>query len=997
MGHKSKFTFPMPGRSAKQPPTVTISNPLSKAEKILGTGGMSLGSPTATRDPGRSWETSSNGGISISISESSASQSGVLDGDEDGFAGTTYGRNMWEEESEALPRRLRGAHGPFGKSLKPKRSAVTLGARSRDNTTDDSNSRRPQSSSTTYSHYESTKVPLSISQQTSNSAMAKGLPSKASTLLDIDGALYGNGQTKKKPSKLDFSKLRLRSRKDQNADPNGIGPVLGNNYVMRSPSIMSHMSHSIVSPTRPSPTSPGSQITPKQDVKMSSQPPSVASTRPVRLKGKSDANTLHQLYDHYEQMSFRYATDLKEEDEEDEEIIEKVHSSQQHLPTRTYVPEAPDTSREDMATPLPNPTSREQNARWNHSRNTSQASKTTATRSGTPSTLQIRPTSRHDYPASISSRHTRTSKATPSIMSTLDSDRQQHSVLSLSDSDSDEDGTNSRTGSSLPSYDNNSFRDDLSVSSSQQQGTSRLSVSSHSTNPKGASYAQLNDYLTIPHASPKAKSSRSTSTNTLHSSNSSLSTATRGSLPSHQDPRASVSTSGTGGSIISPTYSTQTMYSVQEARTIAYTPYTSTAEAASSVSGDHMSMSSLNQALSQQARQRVSQNSHTSDQPTPPLSPTSVEFYKKSPESVRQEPTTAGKSNEPHNARLMAVTRQEEMLLAALRKKRARMRENILAEIEEDRGTHRGGGSHGTIDDFEHLASANLRDAERQAAKEVKEAREAHTRAKQPRSVTSRSSSLMGRSSRASANGHGHSHGSRPARDHSSGSRGTDRPPSTGTGRSEHAAERSSIRSSRKSPEPESQSRRGVKARHERVLLYLDRPIDSIDVIDQAEPSPDLSEFLDEELDFPMPERRSRTRSKLGTSVYGNGHEAVGRPRPDSSPMSPMRNPVKTTTPNTHTHTGKAGHDRGVSEVNEDIDADDVDFDDFDAVADRRRKGPLRSVPEMDVARPDSPVAKGDGMLTPSVFGHKKGKKSAVRLSAVGQISSPVPWWGDDD
>ena len=66
-------------------------------------------------------------------------------------------------------------------------------------------------------------------------------------------------------------------------------------------------------------------------------------------------------------------------------------------------------------------------------------------------------------------------------------------------------------------------------------------------------------------------------------------------------------------------------------------------------------------------------------------------------------------------------------------------------------------------------------------------------------------------------------------------------------------------------------------------------------------------------------------------------------------------------------------------------------------MVDRRKMGPLKPVPEMDVARPDSPVAKGDGLLTPSVFGHKKGKKSAVRLSAVGQISSPVPWWGDDD
>ncbi|KAI4860733.1 hypothetical protein F4820DRAFT_97163 [Hypoxylon rubiginosum] len=959
MGHKSKFTFPMPGRSSKQPPTVTVTNPLSKAEKILGTGRMNLGSPTGAREHGRSWETGSNGGISISISESSASQSGVLEGDEDVFAGTTYGRSLWEEESEALPRRLRSTNGLFGKSLKTKRSAITLGARSRDAATDDSHSRRPQSSSTAYSHYEPAKVPLSISQQTSNSAMAKGLPTKAGALLDIDGALSGKGQPRKKPAKLDFSKLRFRSRKDHGLDVNGVGPVLGNNYVMRSPSIMSHMSHSIVSPTRPSPTSSGrSQITPKPDMKLQSQPTIGATTRSGRLKGTNDANTLHQLYDHYEQMSFRHGIDLTEEDSEDEARGEEPQLSQQRLLPRTYEPAVPEVSRKDTVTPTANPMNRDPNARWNHSRNTSQASKITATRTGTPSTMQLRPTSRHDYPPSVSSRHTRTSKATPSIMSTLDSDRQQQSVLSLTDSDSDEEG--SRPGSSLPSYEN-SFRDDLSVSSSQRHpSTSRLSVSSHSTNPKGASYAHLNDYLTIPHASPKSKTSRSPSTNTLQSSTSSLSTATRTSLPSHQDPRASVSTTGTTGSLLSPTYSNQSSYTVQEARAVAFTPLASTAEAASSVSVDHMP-NSLNQILSQQARQRTSQNSRASDQPTPPLSPTSVEFYRKSPESVRQEPAT-GSASEPHNARLMAVTRQEEMLLAALRKKRARMRENIIAEIEEDRSLSSQASN--DIAGIEKMVSANLKSIERQ------EARDARARAKQPKNLPTRSSSLQ----RAS-NGLGRF----PVRSNAL-------PSTSHSDPTEKTTNRTRITS-------EVERHRTGKARHERVLLYLDRPIDSIDVIDQAEPSPDLSEFLEDDIDFPPNgERRSRTRSKLGSSPHGSpynsknsGREAHGRPRPDSSPVSPKSKPVKNVP-------------IARVETNEDIDADDVDFDDLEDVVDQRKAafGP-RSVPEKGIPRPDSPVSPANGLLAPSTLGHKKGKKSAVRLSAVGQISSPVPWWGDDD
>ncbi|KAI0887761.1 uncharacterized protein GGS22DRAFT_88811 [Annulohypoxylon maeteangense] len=944
MGHKSKFTFPIPGRSSRHTPAVATSNPLSKAEKILGTGGANTVSPTSIREPGRLWETESNGGISISISESSTSQSGIVEEDDDILAGTNYGGTLWEEESEALPRRLRSANGPFGKGLKTKRSAATLGARSREATTDDSISRRPQSSSTVYSHYESAKMPLSISQQTSNSAMAKGLPSKAGALLDIDGALYGKGPQKKKPSKLDFSKLRLRSRKDQNRDPHGVGPVLGNNYVMRSPSVMSHMSNSLAS-------SNSDERTPRPDKKITSH---AASGRPSRLKGGNDASTLTQLYDHYEQMSFRHAEDLKEEDEEDEVLLEKTLSNQPRLLPRTYEPEVPDVSREDMITPLPT------NARWTHSRNTSQSSKATATRAGTPSTLQLRPASRNDYPASISSRHTRTSKATPSIMSTLDSDRQQQSVLSLTDSESDEETAYSGPGSSLPSYEN-SFRDDASVSSSQRQrSASRLSISSHSTNPKGASYAQLNDFLTIPQASPKTKAGRSPSTNTNYSTNSSMSTATRVSIPSHpsqQEHRGSVSTTGTGGSVLSPTFSIPPNYKVQEARAITFTPLASTAEAASSVSVDRIS-NNLDRIISQQGKQRISQKSHASDQPTPPLSPTSIGSRKKSPEPARQE-SAANKASEPHNARLMAVTRQEEMLLAALRKKRARMRENIIAEIEEDRG-HRGSAAGSAVEeDLEKLASANLRDAERQAAKETKEAREARTKAKQPKNVPRRASSLMRQS--------------RP-RDHSNGPRGADVPPSTSHS---DPIEKGSLRL-RLSPEP--QTRRTGKSRHERVLLYLDRPIDSIDVIDQSEPSPDLSEFMEEDLDFPLPGgRQSRTRSKLGH------YEMNGRPRPDSSPVSPRTNPMRSVP-------------KIDPRVNEDIDADDFDDHDYaEEVADRRKMA-LPPVPEKGIPRPDSPLSPGDGLLSPSVFGHKKGKKSAVvRLSAVGQISSPIPWWGDDD
>src|SRR4051794_33725330 len=100
-GIRSKFKFPVPGRSSKkqQVPTVSVSSPpLSKAQRILGADGINTGSSKLTADPGRSWEAGSTGGISISISESSASQCASdigFDREEDDDD-TTYGKALWE-------------------------------------------------------------------------------------------------------------------------------------------------------------------------------------------------------------------------------------------------------------------------------------------------------------------------------------------------------------------------------------------------------------------------------------------------------------------------------------------------------------------------------------------------------------------------------------------------------------------------------------------------------------------------------------------------------------------------------------------------------------------------------------------------------------------------------------------------------------------------------------------------------------------------------------
>ncbi|KAI1077273.1 hypothetical protein F5B20DRAFT_279563 [Whalleya microplaca] len=968
MGHKSKFTFPLPGRSARRHvPTVTVATPVSKAEKILGTGDMNLDTPGSMRDHTRAWETGSTGGISISVSESTASQStndtglGIWDGDDNRTAGTSYGRGLWEQESEIIPRQLHSAHGTPGKKLTTKRSAVTIGADYRDSMmTDDSLAARRRSGSTVSTFYEPAKVPLAVSQQTSSSAMAKGLPTKASALLDMDG-LLASGHKKKKPSKLDFSMLRPRSRKDQSSNTPGVGPVLGNNYVMRSPSLISQ------SPAPPSPSSPdGGQRTARRVMKTEPQATHKTPIGQSRPRGTNNVGGLHQLYDHYEQMSFRQAGPMDGKKES--------HSGYKPPLPSAYKPTSPPNI------PLPTPTVKEPNAKWRHARQGSQNSQATAFRAETPSTLNTRPASSKEYPASVSSRHTRTSRASPSTKSTLEIDRQQSSVLSLSDSDSDSDGglMDSLPPSSIPSRDP-SFRDDLSVCSDPRQpASSRSSIAnSHGSNyAKGAPFAHLNDYLAIPEASPKSQSSRSPSNSTLRSSNSTSTTVTPNStfLSSYQDSRSSVLTTGTFDSMIPPT-TKQPSYGVQEAKAVTFMPLASTVEAASSVSVASKS-NSLDDMPSQRIPSRISRHSHTSDQPTPPLSPSSVEFYMRTPEQARRD-STISNASESHNARMMAVTRQEEMLLAALRKKRAVMRENIIAEMEEEgrssRGSHSSGGSKGSIDKAERVAAMGVGDAGRL------DAREARASAKS-KNYPRRTSSLMGRS-RGTDSRSGRSH------DHLN----VDTPPSTS-----HSEPTERI-SNMPRASISSGSQPSGNSRHERVLLYLDRPVDAMEPIDTAEPSPDLSEFLDGELEFPFPDRLGTGTPSCNSrpgSTYGNtqgfafnNKRASERSRFGSHSASPQTRPLR-------------GKLQDVPEVelepDEDIDADDIDFDDFDDVETRRKAAP-QPVEEQGIARPDSPISPAIGFLSPPKPGHIKGKNSAVRLSAVGRVSSPIPWWGDDD
>ncbi|KAI0102230.1 hypothetical protein GGR51DRAFT_550525 [Nemania sp. FL0031] len=957
-GIKSKFKFPIPGRSSKkqQVPTVSISGPLSKAQRVLGADGINIGSSRLAVDPGRSWETASTGGISISISESSASQATH----DTGFEQEDGRRNRWEEESAIIPRQIRSAHGLGQRGLANNISGLTVGNESRDNITNASSRGRRLSTSTIDTHYDSTKMPLAISQQTSNSAMAKGLPTKVNELLDVDGTLAGTqtGKKKGKPAKLDLSRLRPKGYRDRNRNPPNVEPILGNSYVTRSPSFISQK------PESPMPQGPiigGPQGTPRNAINQQ-----LATRQSPRSKGITDATGLHQLYHHYEQMSFQKEETLEEEAEGE------------HLPTHLRRPlgrlRPASTFTHSLIAPLPLELPPGQETSWGHSRSNSHDSRITGSIADSSGGLQVHSTSRKDYAGSVSSRHTRTSKASPSSKSILESDRLQNSVLSLSDSSDEE-----TTEPTPPAH----FSRRESVTHYVTSENSNLSRSQQSPNSlHGTSNSrrftpslnQVDEHLTV-RAASRTQNSRSPS-NTLSSSHSSMSTLT----PAHLSPSApdSTETLDTLGSLHQPGYG------VQHARAVSFVPLTSTVEAASRVpvsEGGHH----LDQVLLRQNSTATSHFSRSSDQPTPPLSPNSVEFYVKSRESLQRDAMTSG-SIEAHNARLMAVTRQEEMLLAALRQKRAKMRETVISEAEEDTKSRTSRSSRSSSISANRPNTIN--------AKSVSGRPNAT-----PTGWSKRPSSRLG-GSRENLREANQNHGLRREL------RDVDIPSTTS---------RSDVTERTSTSATASTTSTTFDSRNDQIFLYLDQ-----DSATTAGSSVDLSDDYMEDSDgedLIVNERRTsrmQSRRESASRGYRTGSAASQREssgyssqyRKDSIVPSPLHIPPK----------GYRLQDvpevEVQSECNEDVDADDLEDDGIDGFPQPPMpppSWPLPPRPEKPPTKPTGPPAASPGFLHPSTAKqqshppenqarrHLKSKRSMVRLSAVGRSHSPMPFWGDDD
>ncbi|KAI1757917.1 hypothetical protein F4782DRAFT_524613 [Xylaria castorea] len=971
-GIKSKFRFPLPGRSSKKQevPTVSISSPLSKAQRILGADGINTGSSKLTVDPGRSWETGSNGGISISISETNLSQATH----DVGFEQEDGRKALWEEESAIIPRQIRSAHSSGQRGPITKRSVFASENGSRDNITSVSTRGRRQSSSTIDTHYDSARMPLAISQQTSNSAMAKGLPTKINELLDMNGTLAGT-QTgnKKKPSRLDLSRLRPKGYKERKRNALPAEPILGTNYVMHSPSFISQ---TLESPTPPDSATDGHQRTPR---KLMKQQPAVRQS--PWSKGISEPTGLHQLYHHYEQMSFQNEESFEEE------------IDQEYIPTNSELgsgnPRPASTFTHSLIAPIPSQLPWVQDTKWNHSRNDSHDSRTTASITDSPGGFHVHSSSRNDYAGSISSRHTRTSKASPSSKSLLGSDRLQSSVLSLSDS-SDEDDFGPAPPAPLPRRE--SYTHDMSENASPskgQQGPKQLhgTTSSRKFTP---SLNQVDEHLAVKSAS-RTQNSRSPSSNTLRSSHSSMSTLTPAHL-SHSAPDARLSSRSTE-TLDTLGSARQSGYGVQQARTVSFVPLASTVEAAAKVSmseGAHR----LGNVHLRQSSNATSHMSHSSDQPTPPLSPNSVEFYVTSRESLQRDAMANG-SSEAHNARLMAVTRQEEMLLAALRQKRAKMRETFILEAEEDGKSRTSRSSRGSV------GSANRSNTN--SGKDVL------GRPSIPKHVHSTSTAWPKRNSSLFIGG------SRENLHHANEQNGFRKElydvdiPST-TSRSD-VTERTSTSATGSTTSTNFDSRNGQNH------LYSDQPTDSTNTAGSSvDFSDDYMEDSDGEDLIGNERRTSRRQSRRDSaSATSRGHRTgsessrrgssshSSQHRHDSIPTHPVNVPMK----------GYRLQDVPEVEIqaewNEDVDADDSE-DDLSAFPQPPMPPPSWPLPP----RPSKPTTKQNslpastGLLHPSSAlqqGHSpkhkprhiKSERSMVRLSAVGRVNSPMPRWGDED
>ncbi|KAJ6437832.1 glutathione-dependent formaldehyde-activating enzyme [Purpureocillium lavendulum] len=629
----ARFPFSMPGRK-KSAPQLTLTEPMSKAHRVLGATPLSIDTPPH-------WDDNSSSGFSDEHSGPKSTgfpDSWTREFDEHHPLDIARSDNGWGEESDIIPHPLRGDAVDLGDGSDVGKSAES------------SLMRKSRSSSTIRSWYDRSKMPLAISQQTSSSAMAKGVPTKAERLLDVGD--FHAPRPKKKPGKLDLAALVSGARapkKGSHPHQQGRGSLLGTEYITKSPSVLTpttpttrrHQGHSAGEGRRPS-VNDGSGSGPATDGSNQWPPNNALSELP-------------SLYDHYEQMSLR-------------QIMKHEPMPEISLPV------SEEQGVKAQSSSLSSSRRSSKTYDWLH-QDPSPATPQTAM-----FTKPLEPSSpANNYATSVSSRVTRASRTSRNVDQGLKiADLHQTSVLVLSsDSEDDnEDLASSTTTATTAATTTTAPKSPIAVSirrpSTVDDDMSSLD-SSHPTSKRGknsdkrssksskrTSFAPSNTYILIHDDKERSKSLQAESRASTPHGNVSQATSV-------SSRRASIASTYSGNSAV--TWHSRSGYSIKEARAVTMHQTRRPSNADSEQDEPHGPME-----FDHNVFQRESLAS-SGDQLTPPLSPTSVDFYGRTGQSSNDAAVS-------HN-RIMAVTRQEELLLAALRHRQDSFRCNVLAQLQE--------------------------------------------------------------------------------------------------------------------------------------------------------------------------------------------------------------------------------------------------------------------------------------------------------------------------
>lgn len=950
MGGTTKLKFPMPHRRPKYPnqDVQSISAPLTnKAQKFLGTAEISIdaSSPTSPHEASRPWETHSTvsgvSGISVAISETTAA--GIGDNTETAEV-RTRGRFAWDQESDIIPKGLGLSAGP------------TLEV-----TTDASSLRRRGSGSTIVSYYDKTKLPLSISQQTSNSAMAKGLPNKAAEVLDLESprpAPIPPSHPRRKPSKLDLTRLLSSSKLSKFVQQKG-GMMLGPDLLTRSPSILSSSPGFSSSDQEPKPEKKLRRVLTKESLR------SLQSQRTEKRqdawgaehgsatlrKRATDTGNLHHLYEHYEE------TSIRERGNSDTPAVASPRQPSTHASERDTTtvrrnaslsgPSSPSVDKpRHQASPSFSAVTWKPFPTYTPSEGCSPIAENP--RASVTSSNLASPAC--DYATSVSSRHTRTSRASKRTESFADFDPNATSVLSLSsDSEDDDDQEPPKTATSIPSvgsrdstFSPTDYRRPSNTSSLQE------SVRSHNKSRFRTSLSPKPPFSSIPeHVGPSPPK--------INPRSSSLGSA----LTTTTSPRPSFST--TSSLVRSPSGLSQVSASTTESTPApaAQPQVPLTGSSPRHVEVRHVAMLQTraatpvqprHEATPEQTRGSPRRNASTTaiSGSTSPLSPASMDVLRRS----RREPTTEqgtpiltlSGTDSTGDERFIAVTKQEERLLAAMRAKRAMMMKEgfqVTAALHSDSESDtvkKAASKKESLSSIKTVKANTLKPSSTKvpAPHERKASKHASTIMKFPEPPSSRSRSAM---------------------------------------------------SQRHEEELDAD-------KHEQVLMYLDKSMSTMNPYDMAEPSPDLSDFIVEfdASGFPSPPRATMSkgtqfRDSLGYSMTGNPaspkrqhyrDSSFGRPRPDSEFMPTFKPEWPEPAPPLPSHDFIDSPNKGLVELDYQIEQGAEKEED---VRERLSSSPFAL---------DSPT---------SLYENKEEsqpRKKAIRISAVGQQLPEFGQWGDD-